>query len=82
MKCALAKAAGDRYNKRCYGVYFLYTEDEFTEPIQEELQSINVQDHYSDIPHDINIKIDFPIENYLENGNQIIVLVDGRIFTN
>lgn len=63
-------------------VYFLYTEDEFTEPIQEELQSINVQDHYSDIPHDINIKIDFPIENYLENGNQIIVLVDGRIFTN
>lgn len=61
-------------------VYFLYTEDEST--IQESVQAIDVQEHYSDIPHDINIRIDFPIENYLDNGNQIIVLVDGRIFTN
>ena len=61
-------------------VYFLYTEDE--SEITESLQSINIQDHYADIPEDINIKIDLPIENYTANGNQIIVLVDGRIFTN
>ena len=61
-------------------VYFLYTEDDSL--ITESMQSVDVQEHYSDIPHDINIKIDLPIENYASNGNQVIVLVDGRIFTN
>lgn len=61
-------------------VYFLYTEDSID--IIESLQSVNVQEHYQDIPRDINLRVDFPIENFNTNGNQIIILVDNTIFTN